>query len=100
MNRTRPNQILLRLSDSELEDFRARLKASGYTAEQFLLRAVFDKPIIEKETYQKLLIELRRQGVNLNQISRSCNSGNTEIEKQRIKTAIKELEQLWQSLKL
>lgn len=68
------------------------------TSQEFLLRSVLDKPILEKSVYQEFLRELRKQGVNLNQIARACNVGNFDIS--RIEKLIKELEEKWQSLKL
>ena len=98
MNKSRPNKITFRLSDSELQDLRSRVEKSGFNEQQFLTRAVFSKKLIEKEYLHKLLIELRREGVNLNQIARACNSGNVAFETERIKQSIANLEKLWQSL--
>ena len=55
--------------------------------------------MIDKESLHNLMIELRREGVNLNQIARSCNSGNTELEKDRINASLINLEVLWQFLR-
>lgn len=100
MNKSRPNKITFRLSDSELQDLRSRVEKSGFNEQQYLTRAVFSKKLIEKESLHKLLIELRREGVNLNQIARACNSGNTSLETDRINQTITNLEKLWQSLRL
>ena len=86
------------MSDDELVKLKERIKKSGYNNQQFLLNVVLKKTVIEKESFMKLLIELKKQGVNLNQISRSCNSGNTEFEKQRITEVIKNLEVLYRNL--
>lgn len=99
MNKSRPNKITFRLSDSELQDLRARIEKSGFNEQQYLIRAIFSKRLIEKETLHQLLVELRREGVNLNQIARACNSGNAPLETDRIKQTIINLEELWQSLR-
>ena len=99
MNKSRPNKITFRLSDSELQDLRTRVEKSGFNEQQFLTRAVFSKKLIEKDTLHQLLVELRREGVNLNQIARSCNSGNAPLEADRINQSITNLEALWQSLR-
>lgn len=99
MNKSRPNKITFRLSDSELQDLRSRVEKSGFNEQQFLTRAVFSKTLIEKETLHELLVELRREGVNLNQIARACNSGNAALEADRIKQSITNLEALWRSLR-
>lgn len=100
MNKSRPNKITFRLSDSELQELRARVEKSGFNEQQFLTRAVFSKKLIEKDTFHQLLVELRREGVNLNQIARACNSGNAPLETERINQSITNLEKLWQSLRL
>ena len=99
MNKSRPNKITFRLSDSELQELRAKVKNSGFKEQQYLTRVVFSKSLIDKDTLHQLLIELRREGVNLNQIARACNSGNAALETERIRQAIKKLEVLWQSLR-
>jgi len=99
MNKNRPNKITFRLSDSELQDLRARVEKSGFNEQQFLIRAVFSKKLIEKDTLHQLLVELRREGVNLNQIAKACNSGNAPLETERINQSIINLEALWRSLR-
>lgn len=99
MNISRPYKITFRLSDTELQDLRAQIKKSGFNEQQFLTRTVLSKKLIDKETLLQLLVELRREGVNLNQIARSCNSGNGPLETDRINQCIAKLEALWQSLR-
>ena len=99
MNKTRPNKVTFRLSDSELSDLKSRIQKTGFNDQQYLIRAVFEKQIMDKEILHNLLIELKREGVNLNQIARSCNSGNAEFEKERIKQSLIHLEVLWQFLR-
>ncbi len=99
MNKSRQNKITFRLSDSELQDLRARIKESGYNEQQFLIRAINSKQVVEKESLHNLIVELRREGVNLNQIARSCNSGNFPYERIRIHQVLDKLEKLCQSLR-
>lgn len=95
MNKSRPNKITFRLSDAELKSFKAQVKKSGFNNQQFLTKVIFQKPVIERKTFEELLFELKKQGVNLNQIARSCNAGNAELEKQRILQTIQKLEVLY-----
>jgi len=99
MNKSRPNKITFRLSDSELQDLRARVEKSGFNEQQFLTRAVFDKSLIEKSALNELIYQLRKIGVNCNQIARSCNSGNAPLESDRIKELATALEEICQSLR-
>lgn len=99
MNKTRPHKVTVRLSDSELSDLKKRIKLSGFNQQQFLTRAIFGKAMMDKEQLHSLLIELRREGCNLNQIARACNTYNIIVDAERIKQTIEKLEALWQSLR-
>lgn len=99
MNKTRPHKVTVRLSDSELSDLKKRIKLSGFNQQQFLSRAIFSKAMMDKEQLHSLLIELRREGCNLNQIARACNTYKVLDDAERIKQAIEKLEALWQSLR-
>lgn len=100
MNKTRPNKLTLRLSDAELAELNSRVKSSGFNQQQYLAKAIFEKNVIEKSSCSGLLFELRKQGVNLNQIARVCNLGHFEEERKRITDVLSRLESLWQSLRL
>ena len=99
MNKTRPNKVTVRLSDSELSDLKKRIKLSGFNQQQFLARAIFNKAMINKEQLHSLLIELRREGVNLNQIARACNTYKVLEDEQKIRQTIEKLEALWLCLR-
>ena len=99
MNKTRPNKVTVRLSDSELNELKERIKLSGFNQQQFLSRAISSKAMMNKEQLHSLLVELRREGCNLNQIARACNTYKVLDDEQRIKQTIEKLEALWQSLR-
>lgn len=99
MNKTRPHKVTVRLSDSELRDLKKRIKLSGFNQQQFLSRAIFGKAMMDKEQLHSLLIELRREGCNLNQIARACNTYKVLDDAERIRQSIEKLEALWQSLR-
>ena len=99
MNKTRPNKVTVRLSDSELSDLKDRIKLSGFNQQQFLTRAIFNKAMMDKEQLHSLLVELRREGVNLNQIARAYNTYKVLEDEQKIRQAIEKLEALWLCLR-
>jgi len=99
MNKTRPHKVTVRLSDSELSDLKKRIELSGFNQQQFLSRAIFGKAMMDKEQLHSLLIELRREGCNLNQIARACNTYKVLDDAERIRQSIEKLEALWQSLR-
>ena len=100
MNKTRPKSIAFRVSSSEWELLQARIKNSGFNSQQFLLRAVLEKPIVNKEAFHELLVELRREGSNLNQIARACNSGRLFDVAEAVVAASQKLEKIWQNIRL
>ena len=99
MNKTRPNKVTVRLSDSELNELKERIKLSGFNQQQFLSRAISSKAMINKEQLNSLLVELRREGCNLNQIARACNTYKVLDDEQRIKQTTEKLEALWLCLR-
>ena len=99
MNKTRPYKVTVRLSDSELNELKKRITLSGFNQQQFLSRAIFNKAMMAKEQLHSLLIELRREGCNLNQIARACNTYKVLDDAERIKQTIEKLETLWQFLR-
>ena len=99
MNKTRPNKVTVRLSDSELSELKDRIKLSGFNQQQFLSRAIFNKAMMNKEQLHSLLVELRREGVNLNQIARACNTYKVLDDEQKIRQTIEKLEALWLCLR-
>lgn len=100
MNTKRQKYVTFRLSDSESDQLQERIESSGLNRQQFLIRSALEKPIVNKELFQELLIELRREGSNLNQIARACNSGNQEAAAESAIAASRKLEKMWQSIRL
>ena len=73
-NRTRSKAVTLRMTDEEHRYFLERCSLSKHKNQtDFFLRVLRDKPIIVVEEIAAALAELKRQGNNLNQVSRSLN---------------------------
>ena len=66
-NRKRNNQIIVRLSDDELADLNQKLEQSGMTKTEFFIKASSNQNIIIINDLQEICIELKKQGINLNQ---------------------------------
>ncbi len=99
MNKSKPNKITFRLSNSELQELRTRIEKSGFNEQQYLIRVVFAKTLIEKSAMDELIYQLRKIGVNCNQIARACNFGNAPLESDRINQLATALEEICQSLR-
>ena len=60
---------------------------------EFVIRAITDKPIIVIEKSNEILAELKRQGNNLNQITRNSYIGL--VTEEEIRSCIAELKKLY-----
>lgn len=105
MNTKRQNMINFRLSDDERLVLNRKIDEAGMTKQEFLLRTCLGKPVLNKQQLKELLLELRKQGVNLNQISHRLNSnpyfGKSLLDKleENIMQIKKLMEEIWQFLK-
>lgn len=98
MNRKRPRQITIRMNDEEFDKIKKKVAKSGSTQQQYLIDAITNKKIVNTDGLKELTPEIKRIGVNLNQIAKTCNQGNqaTYEEIQRIG---EELNSVWRLLK-
>ena len=75
--RTRNKQIILRATEKEYELIQKKVEKSKLGQNDFLLKAVLQKDIIVIEGLKELLLELIREGKNLNQIAKALNQNET-----------------------
>lgn len=76
VNRTRNKAVTLRMTEEEYAFFREQMeKAKEKNQTDFFLSVLRKKKIVVVEELKTTLIELKRQGNNLNQISRQLNEG-------------------------
>lgn len=71
--RTRNKQIILRATEKEYELIQKKVEKSKLKQNDFLLKSALQKNIIIIEGLQELLLELIREGKNLNQIAKALN---------------------------
>ena len=71
--RTRNKQIILRATEKEYELIQKKVEKSKLKQNDFLLKSALQKNIIVIEGLQELLLELIREGKNLNQIAKALN---------------------------
>ena len=65
------------MTEAEKELIDGKVKASGLSKTDFLIKALADKPIVCIDNGAEILIELKRQGNNLNQAVKSNYFGDT-----------------------
>ena len=74
-NRKRSKQIVIRLSDEEYQKYMEQVEKSNLSQNDFFIRCVTKKKIIVIDGLAETLTELKRIGVNINQISKNLNGG-------------------------
>ena len=79
--RTRAIPMTIRMTEAEKELIDGKVKASGMSKTDYLIKALSEKPIVSVANSAELLSELKRQGNNLNQAVKNNYFGNaTERE--------------------
>jgi len=73
LNRTKDKQVKFWVDEKELEQIKKKVKKSKLNQSDYLLRSALDKNIIVVDGLKEILIELSREGNNLNQITRELN---------------------------
>ena len=82
MKRTRSNQVSFRLSAKEYALLQKKLEVSGLSLTEFFIETIRGKEIIIISDFLPLLGELKRQGVNLNQLARRVNQFSPVSERE------------------
>lgn len=115
-NRKRSKEWKTRLTEEEYQKLKAEIEKLGITCQEYGERALFHKTVLnreERETLEKMLeetkevkLQLRKIGVNLNQLAHIANAtGNMGHlrEIQNLQDDLNyygmEVDDVWQSLK-
>lgn len=99
MNRTRPKQIVIRVSEAEFETIKKKVEQSGMSQQEYIIKALMNKPIVNTDGVKTVLPELKKQGANLNQLVKKLNENGYIDYKQELPQVEKELKDVWQLLK-
>ncbi|EJO5349542.1 MobC family plasmid mobilization relaxosome protein [Clostridium botulinum] len=98
MNRSRPKQIVIRVSENELKKIKNKVSKSKLTQNEYLIRAALDKKILVVDGLKDLNIELKRIGNNLNQLTKLVHEGKADCSKELLEIN-KEMKDVWQLLR-
>lgn len=94
----RTRKMTFRLTDEEYRKIKKKVEEAGISQQQFLLKTAMEKEIIHIKEYQELIFQLKKIGININQIARKANEtgyiSDTDIE-----TVKGGLDQIWLLLK-
>lgn len=99
MNRSKPKQIVIRVSEKEFDRIKKKVEKSKLTQNEYLLRAALDKKIVVIDGLRDLTIELKRIGNNLNQLTRAVHEGKTNCRTE-LSEINEEMKEVWQLLRL
>lgn len=92
----------LNLKPDEFAIFENRCKQCGMNKQQFLRKCALGETIITKDVLGQLMVEVRNEGNNLNQIAMHCNEHPMFVGHylEQIDGTLTRLEEIWQSLNL
>ena len=93
----RTKKMTFRLTTEEYEIIKDKVSKAGISQQQFLLKTALGKEVICIKEFQALMFQIKKKGVNINQIARHCNETGA-ITKEEIEEVRKGMEQVWQSL--
>ncbi len=83
IKRTRNKSFNLRFSEKEFEELNKKIKKSKLNRTDFILKCIENKDIIVIENLTETIVEIRKQGVNINQMARAINEYVIGLEQKR-----------------
>ena len=99
MNTKRTHQATFRLSDEELEKLKKKISSSGRNQQEYLRRVALGKDITNMDGIKEVLPEMKKQGVNLNQIAKKLNERGFVDYENTLGTTLKEVRETWRLLR-
>ena len=90
-NRKRDKQIKFYVTEKEYKEIKKKVEKSKLKQTDYLIKSALNKKIIVVDGLKEILLELSREGNNLNQIAKKINEG----EQIDIKEMKKNLMELW-----
>lgn len=72
--RKRNKEVKFRLTESEFEKLEKKIYSTKLSKQKFFEKLIHEKEIIIINDLPKLILELNRIGINLNQLSKKVNS--------------------------
>lgn len=87
-----------RVNEKEYNKIKNKIEKSNLNTSEYLLRTAMKKEIIVIDGLEEIIIQLRKIGNNINQLTKLCNQGRlTNINLEDVK---KEMKSIWQLLNL
>ena len=97
MNRTRPKQIVIRVSEEELMQIKEKVAQSGKNQQEYIIEALTQPTITNTDGIKELIPELKRIGNNLNQLAHIANATG-KVSDHSLQQAQRLMEEIWELL--
>ena len=98
MSRKRKNLIGFWLDDNEFLSLKNKISQTNSTCSSYLRKCILEKNITVIPGIRDFMIELKRIGNNLNQITRLANEGSLTILGDNVKNINEDLKSVWEKL--
>jgi hypothetical protein len=98
MGRKRKKPVTFWLSDNELLSLKNKISKTRLTRSDYLRKCSLNKNITVIPGIRELVIEIKRIGNNLNQITRSVNRGTLTVLGDDFKVIKEDLKTVWDRL--
>lgn len=96
--RVRNKQVVIRMTEEEYGILKSKVQRSGMKQAEYLIRCITGKPVVNTAGMRELAAEVKKVGVNLNQIAHALN-GKGYYDYRLISRNQQELGEVWQLLK-
>ena len=93
-NRKRKRILLIRLNDKEYNEINSKISETGLTKREFIYKAVVGAKIHKLHEAEEIEEEVRKIGVNINQIARKINSTN-KVQEEELKKITEAMKSVW-----
>lgn len=98
MRRKRNNSLGIWLTTEELENLKTKISETNLNQSAYIRKCILEKNITVIPGIRDLVIEIKRIGNNLNQITRSVNEGSLTILGDNLKNIKDDLGIVWDNL--
>ena len=112
MSKTRPIRMVFQLSEEEYQEVKEKIKKSGLSSQDYLLRTVLKSTVQSSRELKEMLPELKKVGTELNRQDNNLNQIAAFLNQQgyadrdtltrtleEVRHATEELKEIWRLLK-
>ncbi len=100
MGRKRKKPVTFWLSENEFSSLKNKISKASLTRSDYLRKCSLNKNITVVPGLRDLVIEIKRIGTNLNQLTRSVNTGTLTVLGDNLKGIKEDLKTVWDKLAL